>query len=270
MIERSSPWYAYATHAPKPPPGPGAVPTRFEWGTSPGTGPGAAAFGRSMRGHRVLELGCGQGHNAAHLAGVQAARVVAIDPVDLQIRRARERYGHLADATFLTCDALRYLGRRTVRFDAVYSVFGAVGLVAPDLLLPAIARVLRPHGLLVFSVPHPRRSGRPFESGGGPRWDALHLSDGTWHPVVRWELAVGQWQQALLRSGLRPLGARELGDPRRAGVTTLMVRARKSAAPWTPTGSGQGRCKEAARKVPYPPGKTRSTAVHTDERRGIA
>ncbi|MFD4789318.1 class I SAM-dependent methyltransferase [Streptomyces sp. NPDC058459] len=252
MIDRTSHWAAYAAGIRESHPSPGSAPARFEWGTHPGSGPGAAAFGRDLRGHRFLELGCGPGHNAAYLAEAHGACVVAIDPVDLQISRARARYGHLTGTTFLACEALRYLGRRAEQFDVVYSVFGAVGLVDPEQLLPAISRSLRPRGLLVFSVPHPHRAGRG-SYGAGPHWDVLRLPDGTRRPLVRWEIGVRQWRQTLARHELRLLAVRELGDPRCAWTTTLIVRARRLDSVRGST--GQGCCKEPARKVPYPPGK---------------
>ncbi|MFJ8336275.1 class I SAM-dependent methyltransferase [Streptomyces sp. NPDC094437] len=203
----------------------------MEWGTLPGSGPGAAALGRNLRGLRLLELGCGHGHNAAHLAGAHKARVMAIDTVDLQIHRARDWYGHIPGTTFLTCDALRYLGRQGELFDVVYSVFGAIGLVDPDRLLSAIARRLRPRGRLVFSVPHPHRAAHSRVDDARPIWDVLRLPDGTQRPYMRWALGLPEWKDVLIRSGLRPVETRELGDPRSTRATTLMISARRPSSP---------------------------------------
>ncbi len=42
----------------------------MEWSTHPGLGPGAEILGLDLdlRCKRILELGCGPGHNVAHLA----------------------------------------------------------------------------------------------------------------------------------------------------------------------------------------------------------
>ncbi|MFF8960426.1 class I SAM-dependent methyltransferase [Streptomyces sp. NPDC014894] len=228
MISLSSPWHAYAAQARDQPPGPSPVPPRLEWGTCPGIGPGVGAFGRSVRNLPLLDLGCGSGHSAAYLAGRERANVTALDIVDLQIRRARDRYGHLPGVTYLTSDALRFLRSGGERFDAVYSVFGAVGLADPEILLPAIARRLNPYRPLAFSVPHPRRGGRSTLTVPRARTDFLALPDGTRRPVARWDLDIPQWSAALARAGFRLCQTQELNDPRHThGPSTLLITARK-------------------------------------------
>ncbi|NED90191.1 class I SAM-dependent methyltransferase, partial [Streptomyces sp. SID11233] len=125
----------------------------MEWTTRPGQGPGAEILGPDLRGKRLLELGCGPGHNAAHLATLPqglgfaragdtpiGAHVTGVDLVGLQVRRARSHYGRLDNLTFVAGHALHHLRASDEPFDAIYSVFGAIGLVAPELLLPAIAQ----------------------------------------------------------------------------------------------------------------------------------
>ncbi|MFF1418285.1 class I SAM-dependent methyltransferase [Streptomyces sp. NPDC058280] len=228
MISLSSPWHAYAAQALVQPPGPLPAPLRLEWATSPGIGPGVEAFGRSVRNLPLLDLGCGTGHSAAYLAGRERAHVTALDMVDLQIRRARDHYGHLPGVTYLTCDALRFLRSGGERFDAIYSVFGAVGLADPEILLPAIARRLNPYRPLVFSVPHPRRGGRSATTVPHARTDFLALPDGTRRPVIRWELDTPQWSASLARAGFRLCQAQELNDPRHPREpSTLLIAARR-------------------------------------------
>ncbi|MFC8584002.1 class I SAM-dependent methyltransferase [Streptomyces sp. NPDC057217] len=226
MIDQASPWHAYAEQVPHVP-GPSPVRQRMEWGMHPGIGPDARVLGPALHERRVLELGCGNGHNAAHLAGVHGAEVTAVDLVGTQIRRANEKYGALKGLTFLICDALRFLRNGTLPFDSVYSVFGALGLTDPEIMLPAVARRLRTHGRLVFSVPHPRRRNRSSPPDGRPHLDFLLLPDGTRRPVTRWEPDVPGWHSALHRAGFRPTGVHELPDPRRARLTTLVISARR-------------------------------------------
>lgn len=162
MLAQASPWYAHALQRTAADPAePLVPPARMEWTTRPGIGPGAEILGPDLRRKRVVELGCGPGHNAACLATRHAAHVTGVDLVGLQVRRARSHYGRLNNLTFVAGHALHYLQAGDGQFDAVYSVFGAIGLVAPELLLPAIANRLKPGCSLTFSVPHPQRGGRP-------------------------------------------------------------------------------------------------------------
>ncbi|MFJ7267357.1 class I SAM-dependent methyltransferase [Streptomyces sp. NPDC099050] len=229
MLAQVSPWYAHTaqrmaaspTHAL-------TAPARMEWSTHAGLGPGAEILGRDLRGKRLLELGCGPGHNVAHLAKHHQARVTGVDLVGLQIRRARSHYGHLDGTTFAAGHALHHLQATGQTFDGVYSVFGAVGLVAPELLLAAISRRLKPGGVLAFSVPHPARAGRHPSTDDRPREDYVTMPDHTRLPLARWEFDSHRWGAHLARTGLRITSALELRHPRRdPWPTTLLITARK-------------------------------------------
>ncbi|MFG2482382.1 hypothetical protein ACGFSI_06410 [Streptomyces virginiae] len=120
------------------------------------------------------------------------------------------------------------LGCGPGRFDAIYSVFGAVGLVAPELLLAAISRRLKPAGVLDFSVPHPARAGRHPSTDDRPREDYVTMPDHTRLPIARWEFDARRWGAHLARTGLRITSALELRHPRRdPWPTTLLITARK-------------------------------------------
>lgn len=229
MLTPASPWYAHALQRTGAEPAePLAVPTRMEWTTQPGVGPGADVLGTDLRRKRVLELGCGPGHNAACLATRRAAVVTGVDLVGLQVRRARSHYGRLNNLTFLAGHALHYLHACEEQFDAIYSVFGAVGLVAPDLLFPAIARQLRPGGTLAFSVPHPQRGGRSSSDGDRPRRDYVALPDRTRLPVARWDFDTDRWEKHLDRAGLWLASAQEFRGTHQDGwPATLLITARK-------------------------------------------
>ncbi|KOU12758.1 methyltransferase type 11 [Streptomyces sp. WM6349] len=200
----------------------------MEWSTHPGLGPGAEILSRDLRGKRLLELGCGPGHNVAHLARHHQARVTGIDLVGLQVRRARSHYGHIEGATFTAGHALHYLQATGQTFDAIYSVFGAVGLVAPELLFAAISRHLVPCGVLAFSVPHPARAGRHPSTDDRPREDYVTMPDRTRLPIARWEYDAHRWATHLSRTGLQITSAIELRHPRLdPWPTTLLITARK-------------------------------------------
>ncbi|MER5382652.1 class I SAM-dependent methyltransferase [Streptomyces sp. NPDC002688] len=229
MLAQASPWYVHALQrTTAAPAGPLAVPERMEWTTRPGSGPNAEILGPDLRPKRVLELGCGPGHNAAHLATRYGAQVTAVDLVGLQIRRARSHYGRLNNLTFVVGHALHYLQASDERFDAVYSVFGAVGLVAPELLLPAIARHLTRGRTLAFSVPHPQRGGLHPTTDDRPRRDYVTLLDRTRLPIARWDFDAERWEKHLGHAGLWLSSAKEFHDARHGlWPTTLLITARK-------------------------------------------
>jgi SAM-dependent methyltransferase len=200
----------------------------MEWTTRPGSGPGAEILGPDLRRRRVAELGCGPGHNAAHLATRYGAQVTGVDLVGLQIRRARSHYGRLNNLTFVAGHALHYLQASDERFDAIYSVFGAIGLVAPELLLPAIAQHLKPGRTLAFSVPHPQRGGLRPSTDDRPRRDYVTLPDRTRLPIARWDFDASRWEKHLDRAGLWLTSAQEFHDGRHGHwPTTLLITARK-------------------------------------------
>lgn len=229
MLAQISPWHAHAQQRVSAGPAkPLAAPRRMEWVTRPGQGPDAEILGNGLRGRRIAELGCGAGHNVAHLAAYHGALVTGVDLVGLQIRRARTHYGRIPGVTFIAGHALHYLQATRHSFDAVYSVFGAIGLVTPDLLLPAVATRLRSGGVLAFSVPHPQRGGRHPSADDRPRTDFVTLPDRTRLPVARWEYSADRWTAHLDRAGLSVASVHELPDDKRASwPTTLLISARK-------------------------------------------
>ncbi|MFD7028490.1 class I SAM-dependent methyltransferase [Streptomyces sp. NPDC059917] len=229
MFAQVSPWYAHA--AQRLAAGPAQAlpaPARMQWSTHPGLGPGAEILGPDLRGKLILELGCGSGRNVAHLAKHHRARTLGVDLVGLQVRRARSQYGHIAGATFAAGHALHHLRATGRTFDAIYSVFGAVGLVAPELLLAAVSRRLGPGGVLAFSVPHPARAGRHPSTDDRPREDYVTMPDQRRLPIARWEFDARRWGAHLARNGLRITAVWELRHPSRdPWPTTLLITARK-------------------------------------------
>lgn len=95
---------------------------------------------------RVLDLGCGTGDDAVHLAA-RGVNVLGIDSAPGMVEIARTRG---VDATQM---AIENLAPLSGPFDAVLSNFGALNCVA-DLgaLETALARLVRPHGSLALCV----------------------------------------------------------------------------------------------------------------------
>ncbi|MCX4750015.1 class I SAM-dependent methyltransferase [Kitasatospora sp. NBC_01287] len=222
-------WDAHATaRLAEAPPGPLEAPARMEWTQQRDIGPGAEILGTDLAGRRIIELGCGPGHNAAHLAQA-GARVIGVDSSAGQIRRALAHYGHTG-ALFHRGTALSHLTRGSVPLDAIVSVFGAIGLTEPAPLLNAASRRLTPGGVLAFSVPHPQRSGAIRRT---PRTrEVMALPDGSTATVERWELEPATWARTLNRAGLQVTALQHHFAPANSPwPTTLLITARKPRHP---------------------------------------
>jgi SAM-dependent methyltransferase len=108
----------------------------------------------SVVGLRALDLGCGEGHNTRLLAG-RGAEVVALDISEQFVRAASE---------FATAGIHHVVGDGAVlpfgssSFDAVTAFMSLMDVTDPERTLQEVARVLRPGGLLQFSVVHPLSS----------------------------------------------------------------------------------------------------------------
>ncbi|MFD2419324.1 class I SAM-dependent methyltransferase [Amycolatopsis pigmentata] len=195
----------------------------FNWTQHPDHGPGEDLLGPRPD-DRILDLGCGKGGNIAHLAtlGVQA---IGVDISSVQLDAARTRWGNLTTLRFCRSDALRFLETCIERFDAIYSVFGAVWFLDPALLLPAVYDRLTPGGRFVFSH-HP-----PTKNHYGSRPAFVHREPNR-NPLTvrRWDYTASMWRGALERHGFGDARTEVLPGPgpgQRADSGTLLVRARR-------------------------------------------
>lgn len=109
---------------------------------------------RFARDARLLDLGCGTGLDALHLART-GRQVLATDWSPLMVERTRQRADAAGIAERLEARVLgaHQLEQLQGRFDGAYSDFGPLNCV-PDLaaLAAQCHRLLRPGGQLVFSV----------------------------------------------------------------------------------------------------------------------
>ncbi|MBB5117906.1 methyltransferase type 11 [Streptomyces eurocidicus] len=198
--------------------------TWFNWTQYPDHGPGAEVLGGAAKA-AFLELGCGTGGNLAHLATL-GHRAVGVDVSPVQLDAARERWGDLPGLELHQRGALDFMSGTADRFDAVYSVFGAVWFTDPDEMLPAIRRVLAPGGVLAFSQ-------RPAAEGRyGCQASHLDRSDAPDPLAVgHWDYAPGTWIERLKRHGFRCALATEIAAPDGWKTGTLLVRALAPGAP---------------------------------------
>lgn len=194
--------------------------TWFNWTQYPDHGPGAELL-HLPPGGRVLDLGCGKGGNAAHLASL-GMRITGIDISAAQLRCAEERWGHLTGLKLHQAEAAGFLQSTAETFDAVYSVYGALWFTDPKLLLPAIHDRLCAGGRLVFSQRPPVEGCYGCQASyipHGPGKDPL--------VVKRWDYQPEAWQHLLAEQGYTDVRAAVLEAPpgtRRVG--TLIVTAR--------------------------------------------
>lgn len=102
---------------------------------------------------RVLEIGCGTGATLALVAYATGATVIGIDQSTLMLHAARARLAQfrLAHLTHLIqADASRGLPHTSASLDVVYAE-SVLALLDPAIVLPEIARVLRPGGQLFIN-----------------------------------------------------------------------------------------------------------------------
>lgn len=185
-----------------------------------------------MAGTRCLDFGCGEGHNTRIVADL-GTEVVALDISDQFIRAAsgvvhpRVRYV-LADGLslpFAPCS-----------FDVVTAFMSMMDVADPERALTELARVLRPGGLLQFSIVHPATSTpiRSWQIDAEGRRTGLTVGDyfdegpveETWTfgaapPDVRARVrpfeityarrTLSSWLNAVVRAGLTVTA---LGEPR--------------------------------------------------------
>ena len=153
-------------------------------------------------GKDVLELGCGAAEWSRALARI-GARPVGLDNSEARLARARE-----AGADFpLVHASAESLPFEDARFDVVMCDWGATTFADPYLVIPEVARVLRPGGLLAFSNSSPfgwvcfDREADTYvprlvnDYFGLRRWDD---PDG----ATEFNLTYGEWIAVFRRNGL--------------------------------------------------------------------
>ncbi|GAB2776476.1 class I SAM-dependent methyltransferase [Streptomyces daliensis] len=189
--------------------------SRFDWTQYPGHGPGAELLGTPRT---ALDLGCGDGAEAAYLARHHGVQVTGVDHSSAQIQRARRsRTG--PGLTFVEAEACAFLAATDTVWDAVYSCWGAIWFTDPERLLPLIAPRLAPGGVLVFA------HAEALEGYYGPQGIYAYGLRGPRRLEVRWAYTPDTWADLLKHHGFTDIDTRlEAPDPQ--NVRTLLVRAR--------------------------------------------
>jgi SAM-dependent methyltransferase len=162
--------------------------------------PAVRALLPSLRGARVVDLGCGFGAFARWAAGAGAAEVVGVDLSERMLARAREATGdvpvryEVGDLDVLELPAGAY--------DLAYSALALHYVADVDRLARLVHRALRPGGRFVFTTEHPI-----FMAPTRPGW--LRDGDARVWPVDRYAeegLRVTDWLAPGVRKFHRTLG----------------------------------------------------------------
>ena len=128
-------------------------------------------------GHVVLDAACGLGYGAAALAtGTGVARVIGVDLGEWAVNYAKANFGvGRRELEFHTQDATRLTQLAVASVDLIVSFETLEHMPNPELLLREFARVLKPGGTFIGSVPNLWMN----EHGHNPVPYHLHIYDHT-------------------------------------------------------------------------------------------
>jgi SAM-dependent methyltransferase len=196
-------------------------------------------------GRRILDLGCGAGHNAALLAQ-QGAKVIAVDTLADHLERARSRAERAAVRVELHQAQLAELP--FLRSDSIDAALSVMALATEDDLARVfrqVHRVLKPEASFVLTLPHPAfalfdptaedplRVVRRYDDHTAKRWE-LDDRDVIDHPRTFGELFTtlhrgGFHVDQVIEPIATPSGPRTAAwaDLMRTVPATLLLRARK-------------------------------------------
>ncbi|GAA4976168.1 SAM-dependent methyltransferase [Nonomuraea thailandensis] len=193
-----------------------ALKNAFGWTQYEGHGPGDELLGEPAT---ALELGSSRGHAVAALAtkGIDAT---GVDLSSVQIEGARQQWGHLPNARFVHADVIPFLTESRRRWEAIYSIFGALWFTDPDQWMPLVRARLSPGGKLVFSC----APAVPGTAGVQGMYGAGFTGPQVW--IYRWTYEPQVWARMLTGAGFGEVTARVEPAPNPENVGTLIVQAR--------------------------------------------
>lgn len=139
---------------------------------------------------RILVLGCGEGHDAAHFA--QNGHIVtAVDISPDAIARGKKLYGHLPNLEFVEADIFKLPREFDQSFDVIFehTCYCAINPQKRGELVKIWNRLLAPEGhLMGVFFAFEKRTGPPF---GGSEWELRKRLKG-YQPIF-W----GRWQKSV-------------------------------------------------------------------------
>jgi SAM-dependent methyltransferase len=171
-----------------------------------------------VAGMDVVELGCGTAYFSAWLAR-RGARPTGIDITENQLATARAMQAEHGLEFPLIQASAEDVPLADACADLVLSEYGASLWCEPDAWLAEAARLLRPHGHLVF-LTNSLLVALTAPDDGGPNGDRLVRSQRAISPLrfegedsVEFHLSPGEWIAALARHGFTVTGLHELYAP---------------------------------------------------------
>jgi SAM-dependent methyltransferase len=158
-----------------------------------------------VNGKDVLEFGCGAGQWSIALSGL-GARTVGLDLSPRQLEHARRAMAEAGIDFPLIEASAEAVPLKGSSFDIVFCDHGAFNFADPRRLVPEAARLLRPGGLLAFSMPTPIldifwNTDRE-EVDELPRNDYFELSRFEDDDGVNFQLPYGEWIRLFRANGL--------------------------------------------------------------------
>ena len=190
-----------------------------------------------VAGKDVLELGCGAAQWAILLAQ-RGARMVGLDNSERQLEHARELMAAAGVDFPLVHSGAEQVPLPDASFDVVFCDHGAMTFADPYLVVPEVARLLRPGGLFAFShttplavvcwsgeteTVEPRLVGDYF---GMHRYQ--EVADGP----VEFNLPYGEWIRLFRVNGLRVEALVEIRPPEDAETTYRTPEETEWARSW--------------------------------------
>ena len=211
-----------------------------------------------VRGRDVLELGCGSAGWSIALAR-RGARVIGLDFSPSRLAQARRRMRRAGVEFPLVEASAEEIPYPSARFDVVLSDYGATTFADPQRVVPEVARVLRPRGILVFAHASPFRTVAEDLRADRLRRRLIHDYFETrvirppTDPSVEFQLPYGEWVDLFAGCGL---AVERLIEPRAA------ARARSSYVSLADARWARHWPSEMIWKVRKVPRPAHRTAVH--------
>jgi SAM-dependent methyltransferase len=154
---------------------------------------------------RVADVGCGPGV----MVEAVLSRSGTFDGVDLSpemVREAREKFGHRANVSFREGD-VEALALRDAAYDQAICMAVIEYLSTPRRAMSEIARILKPGGIAIVTVPKRWRIDRMTVAATAPlRALARFFAQGTADSLPRLRMQPEELDRAAVEAGLLPDG----------------------------------------------------------------